>query len=298
MPWDTINKLTALISEERMRLKKGLLARETENGITFVSHKSNNKFKGAVYGNETTSFIVKCLKHDTSESAIVKKMTKIYDADPDVILNDVRAVIAKLRELDLLEDDAAESAVPSSAMQFDFEEIADLGASSTNAHDTTPIEDIIARDGKLIWTTKGSSMRPLLKTGRDLVQISAVKSVYPDGMLKVNDVALYKIPESILPKELHKNYTPYILHRVIAVRDTHYIIRGDNNPGVETVPFDWVIGVMTGLTRKGKNVDLNGKKYKLYLSTWVAKYRLRMRLKLIKIKIYPAYKAIKNIFKK
>lgn len=280
-----------------MRLKKGLLARETENGITFVSHKFNNSFKGTIVGNETTSFIVKCLKHNTSERTILKKMVRRYDADPDTMLKDIREIIAKLRAFDLLEDDAYElKAVPIDS--FDSND-AVLSSQCDNKQEVIiPIEDILARDGTFVWTTKGSSMRPLLRTGRDLVQITAVESVYPDKRLKINDVALYKIPEHILPKDLQAKYTPYILHRVLEVRDTFYVIRGDNNPGAEMVPFDWVIGVMTGLTRNGKNVDLNGRMYRLYLSAWVDRYRARMRIKLIKFKIkrmlYPAYKAIRN----
>ena len=48
-------------------------------------------------------------------------------------------------------------------------------------------EEILARDGRLIYKTKGFSMQPMLTQNRDLVIIETF-----EGRLKPYDVALYK----------------------------------------------------------------------------------------------------------
>lgn len=157
------------------------------------------------------------------------------------------------------------------------------------------IEEILDEKGVFVWATRGTSMRPLLRTNRDVVEIRKVSEVYADGVLRVNDVALYKVP---LPR-FEGNY---ILHRVREVHDGYYIICGDNNVMMEHIPFDWVVGVMTGLTRKGKNIDLNGFFYRFYVKHWGSRYRRRMIVKRIgftvKKPLRPIYRAIKRLVKR
>ncbi len=121
-------------------------------------------------------------------------------------------------------------------------------------------EDILARDGRLVYKTRGVSMEPMLRQNRDLVVIQV-----PDSRLKKYDVALYRRGKD------------YVLHRVIGVADGHYLIRGDNNYAVETVPFGAVIGVLTGFQRKGKQHDVTERGYGLYVRLWHALYPLRAR---------------------
>lgn len=98
-------------------------------------------------------------------------------------------------------------------------------------------EQILERDGKLVYKTRGISMLPLLRQDRDLVVIEK-KNNEP---LKRFDVALYKRGEK------------YVLHRVINVKDGSYEIRGDNTFVMEHVPDDSVIGVLTEINRNGKS---------------------------------------------
>ena len=123
---------------------------------------------------------------------------------------------------------------------------------------TTTFEDLLARDGKLVYKTRGVSMEPMLRQNRDLVVIQI-----PSSRLRKNDVALYK------------RGTDYVLHRVIGVADDHYLIRGDNTYAVETVPDDAVIGVLTGFQRKGKKHDVTDRGYRLYVRFWHAVYPIR-----------------------
>ncbi len=119
-------------------------------------------------------------------------------------------------------------------------------------------EDILARDGKLVYKTRGVSMEPMLRQNRDLVTIRV-----PSSRLKRFDVALYRRGDD------------HVLHRVIKVRDGYYLIRGDNTFCLETVPDDAVIGVLTGFVRKGKKHEASDRGYRTYVRFWHAVYPIR-----------------------
>lgn len=119
-------------------------------------------------------------------------------------------------------------------------------------------EDILARDGRLVYKTRGVSMEPMLRQNRDLVEIEA-----PAGRLKRFDVALYRRREQ------------YVLHRVIHVKDGYYLIRGDNTYALEHVPDEDVIGVLKGFVRKGKRFGVDARGYRSYVCVWNALYPLR-----------------------
>lgn len=123
----------------------------------------------------------------------------------------------------------------------------------------TTFEEILSRDGRLVYRTKGKSMEPMLRQYRDLVIISP-----PSARLKKYDVALYKRESS------------YVLHRVIDVAADHYLIRGDNTYYLENVPDSAVIGVLTGFQRKGKYYDTTDTAYMRYVRFWHTIYPLRL----------------------
>ena len=119
-------------------------------------------------------------------------------------------------------------------------------------------EDILARDGRLVYWTRGVSMKPMLYPSRDLVNI-----VVPDGQLKKYDVALYT------------RGNRYVLHRVIGVRESIYLIRGDNTYTLEEVPFRNVIGVLESFVRNGKQISVTDKRYRIYARIWNFLYPVR-----------------------
>ena len=120
------------------------------------------------------------------------------------------------------------------------------------------LEEILARDGHLVYKTRGVSMEPMLRQDRDLVMIRSLSS-----RLRKYDVALYKRGDA------------YVLHRVIEVKPDHYLIRGDNTYSLETVPDSAVIGVLTGFKRKGKEHFVIESGYRFYVHFWQAIYPLR-----------------------
>lgn len=122
----------------------------------------------------------------------------------------------------------------------------------------TRFEDLLERDGRLVYKTKGTSMEPMLRQNRDLVIIEV-----PLSRLKKYDVALYRRGEQ------------YVLHRVIGVKSDHYRIRGDNTYSIERVPFDAVIGVLKSFNRKGSTHTVNERGYRFYARFWNAIFPLR-----------------------
>lgn len=122
-------------------------------------------------------------------------------------------------------------------------------------------EEILKKDRRLVYKTRGISMLPMLHQNRDIIVI-----VPPEGQLKKYDVALYK------------RGTSYILHRIIGVQDNEYLIRGDNTFRMEHVSPELVIGVLTGFVRNGKSYTVEDTGYQIYCRIWNAIYPLRKML--------------------
>lgn len=114
------------------------------------------------------------------------------------------------------------------------------------------IESVLKEDGYLIYKTTGISMEPLLKQNRDIIQIKAKES----GRYKKYDVVLFK-------KE-----GAYILHRILKVREKDYIIVGDNCVSGDVVTDDQILGVLTRIKRRNKEIETSNRLYMLYVHLW------------------------------
>jgi hypothetical protein len=122
-------------------------------------------------------------------------------------------------------------------------------------------EEELERSGKLVYTTVGTSMNPMIKQDRDLSIIEK-----PKGRLKKYDVAFYKRPNG-----------QYVLHRVVKVLDDGYVILGDNCVNKEfNIKETQILGVLVSLVRNGKEVDLNSFGYKIYVRARYAHYPVRV----------------------
>lgn len=120
-------------------------------------------------------------------------------------------------------------------------------------------EEELNTHGGFIFTNAGDSMKPLIRQGRDVLEITK----RPAGRLKKYDVPLYKAGNR------------YILHRILKVRAHDYIIAGDHNYRKEIVTDEQIIGILTGLTRDGNRRRLSGWKYRLYLFFWCDLFPVR-----------------------
>lgn len=148
-------------------------------------------------------------------------------------------------------------------------------------YDINAVEEQLKTQNTAAYLTSGTSMRPLLRTHKDIVVISRV--MYH---LSVGDVALYR----------KKSSEKLILHRIIGIKDDDtYIIRGDNTYHKEYIPHCDVIGVMTAIYRGGRYIDCERSlSYKIYVKInrilyplrWLWYAEIRVFLSHIKRKIF------------
>lgn len=130
---------------------------------------------------------------------------------------------------------------------------------STPARQESPVLEQLRLHGTYASLTSGPSMKPLFKTHRDVVMLSV-----PNREPQKYDVVLYPAPEG-----------KFYLHRIVAVRDEEFVIRGDNTYTTEHVPKSAIVAVMTSFNRKGKHVEITDLGYRFYSRFWVFLYPLR-----------------------
>lgn len=84
-----------------MKLKDSFLTHELNGEQIMMS--VDGSFDGLVTNNETAAFIVNCLKEETTEEEIAARMYEQYDAPIELIRDDVKKVIEKLRCIGAIE---------------------------------------------------------------------------------------------------------------------------------------------------------------------------------------------------
>lgn len=111
-------------------------------------------------------------------------------------------------------------------------------------------EEVLEREGRLVYTNVGISMLPLLRQGKDLF---VVEKRGPERF-RAGDVVLYRRPPN-----------QYVLHRIVKVRERDYVILGDNCVNREYgITDEDILGVLTGFVREGKHHTVTEKGYRLY----------------------------------
>lgn len=124
-------------------------------------------------------------------------------------------------------------------------------------------EEELKEKGVLVYTNVGTSMRPLIRQGKDVMIISSLDHLGRD--LRKMDVPLYK-----------RENGQYVLHRIIKVNKDGYVIRGDNTYSNEYGVTDHqIIGVLSGVIRNGKEISVNSIGYKVYSYFWLYTYYIR-----------------------
>ena len=130
------------------------------------------------------------------------------------------------------------------------------------------IEEMIKSEGQAIIAPVGKSMLPFLKEGRDLVLLKA-----PTDSLQKYDVVLYK-----------NEIEGYILHRIIRINGSDYIICGDNSSIWERgYSSDDIIAVVDKIIRNGKQIDCHCFRNKIYERVWCGSFIKRVIFKLKRI---------------
>lgn len=106
---------------------------------------------------------------------------------------------------------------------------------------------------------RGVSMLPMLRQGIDTVELSPLPE-----KLKKYDLPVYQYPSG-----------KYVMHRVVAVKEDHYICLGDNLIQRETIYPQQLIGVVSAFKRGDKRISVNAFGYRLYSRVWVAIFPVR-----------------------
>lgn len=138
--------------------------------------------------------------------------------------------------------------------------------STINLADLIPLMKEIFKLGKTFTlTAKGSSMAPLLHSGRDEVVLADC----PDPeKLKARDIPLY----------LREDGRP-VLHRIVRVNKTSFDMCGDAQTEIERdIKPSQIVAVAVGFKRRGKMISVNSKKYKLYSFLWCIVRPIRPQL--------------------
>lgn len=121
------------------------------------------------------------------------------------------------------------------------------------------IREALEAGKSVIFSPRGVSMKPMLRQGID----SVVLSPLPEKLQKY-ELPLYRYPDG-----------KYILHRIVAEKDGHYICLGDNTYTYEKVLPEYMIAVVTAFRRGKREIPVTAFGYRLYCRLWVMLYPLR-----------------------
>lgn len=117
------------------------------------------------------------------------------------------------------------------------------------------------KDGQSIQRVgfRGVSMRPMLRQNKDAVDLQK-----PPEKLQKFDLPMYKGPSG-----------KYVMHRIIDVKEDHYVCRGDNTYHPEMVKREQMVAVVCAFYRGSKRIPVTAKSYRLYCRFWHAIFPLR-----------------------
>ena len=120
----------------------------------------------------------------------------------------------------------------------------------------------LRKHGKYFSVPRGRSMRPMIDSKKGVVEIHELKTE-----AKRYDVVLYETKDDV-----------GIIHRVLHVKDDHYVIAGDNCWRLEYVPKKAVVGIVVRFYRKGKWHEVTSRGYRIYSHIWADLFFIRRPL--------------------
>ena len=106
---------------------------------------------------------------------------------------------------------------------------------------------------------RGVSMLPMLRQGIDTVELAPLPE-----KLKKYDLPVYQYPSG-----------KYVMHRVVAVKENHYVCLGDNTYAYEYIMQDQMLGVVSAFRRGEKRIEVDALPYRIYCRIWVTIYPMR-----------------------
>lgn len=103
-------------------------------------------------------------------------------------------------------------------------------------------EEQLRQEGFLLKLTKGTSMEPMLREGREQSLIKSPEAMGREPQIK--DVVLFR----------RKN-GEFVLHRIVRMKGERFLIRGDNTYGSDLVDRADILGILAGFYRGETFVD-------------------------------------------
>ncbi len=143
-------------------------------------------------------------------------------------------------------------------------------------------EDELKKSGKILFTIKGVSMRPLFRTAEDAI---FVETCDPEKLNNLDIVLFIRLSPTMGEQ--------YVLHRIVGRRkDGKFIIAGDN-----CIDYD-IVGVVKSAQRGNKPIKLSGFGYELYKHLWCKPWRFRSFMVFLRYRIRSFGSKIKRGIKK
>ena len=152
----------------------------------------------------------------------------------------------------------------------------------------TSYSDELKKSGKILFTVKGVSMRPLFRADEDVIYVAKCT---PD-ILKNLDIVLFS---RLTPEKKEQ----FVLHRIVGRRKAgQFIIVGDNCAYYDIVDPNDILGVVKSALRGQKPIKLTGFRYALYKYLWCKPYRFRFLMIRLYRKALSFYWKLKRVGKK
>ena len=85
-----------------MKLKDSFITHKNKDDYMMID--ASGKFAGIIHSNATAAFIIECLKTETTEDEILEKMIAKYDADKNIMADNVREIIDKLKKIEAVDE--------------------------------------------------------------------------------------------------------------------------------------------------------------------------------------------------
>ena len=121
------------------------------------------------------------------------------------------------------------------------------------------IEQTLSEGRTVRFTPEGVSMRPMLKGGRDSVELAPLPP-----QLHRYDAVLYR-----------RDNGQFVLHRIISVQNGAYICMGDAQFVPEQVRPEQMLAAVRSFTRRGKPISADSPGYRLYCRLWCGTRQVR-----------------------
>ena len=135
-----------------------------------------------------------------------------------------------------------------------------------------PVEEVIFKDGIVIFAPTGQSMQPNIFAQKDKV---VIKKREKHSKCKRMDVILFRRTDGT-----------YVLHRVIKVFRDKYWVVGDNCTWGEYVYDDQILGVLIKIIRGNSTINVSNRYYLFKIYNWYIIWTFRYVINSIKTRIH------------